>query len=66
MIQLILQQEYLAFVLIAFALIFSLTFHEFGYKNLRWIPLLRKHGYKVINPAIKYVTFMQHKIFWGV
>ena len=31
MIQLILQQEYLAFILIAFALIFSLTFHEFGH-----------------------------------
>jgi Zn-dependent protease len=31
MIQLILQQEYLAFILIASALIFSLTFHEFGH-----------------------------------
>lgn len=31
MIQLILQQQYLAFILIAFALIFSLTFHEFGH-----------------------------------
>jgi len=34
MIQLILQQHYLAFVLIAFALIFSLTFHEFGHGKM--------------------------------
>lgn len=34
MIQLILQQEYLAFILIAFALIFSLTFHEFGHGKM--------------------------------
>jgi Zn-dependent protease len=31
MIQLLLQQQYMLFVLIAFALIFSLTFHEFGH-----------------------------------
>ncbi len=34
MIQLILQQQYLAFVLISFALIFSLTFHEFGHGKM--------------------------------
>ena len=34
MIQLIFQQEYLAFILIAFALIFSLTFHEFGHGKM--------------------------------
>jgi Zn-dependent protease len=31
MIQLLFQQQYLLFVLIAFALIFSLTFHEYGH-----------------------------------
>ena len=31
MIQLLLQQQYALFVLIAFALVFSLTFHEFGH-----------------------------------
>lgn len=31
MIELLLQQQYMLFVLIAFALIFSLTFHEFGH-----------------------------------
>lgn len=34
MIQLILQQHYLAFILISFALIFSLTFHEFGHGKM--------------------------------
>jgi len=34
MIQLIFQQEYLAFVLIAFALVFSLTCHEFGHGKM--------------------------------
>ena len=34
MIQLILQQHYLAFILITFALIFSLTFHEFGHAKM--------------------------------
>jgi Zn-dependent protease len=34
MIQLILQQQYLAFILITFALIFSLTFHEFGHGKM--------------------------------
>jgi Zn-dependent protease len=31
MIQLIFQQQYLAFVLVFFALVFSLTFHEYGH-----------------------------------
>ncbi len=31
MIQLVLEQQYLLFILIAFALIFSLTFHEYGH-----------------------------------
>ena len=31
MIQLLIQQQYALFVLIAFALVFSLTFHEFGH-----------------------------------
>ena len=31
MIQLIFQQQYIAFILITFALIFSLTFHEYGH-----------------------------------
>ncbi len=34
MIQLILQQQYLAFILITFALIFSLTFHEYGHGKM--------------------------------
>lgn len=34
MIQLILQQHYLAFILITFALIFSLTFHEYGHGKM--------------------------------
>jgi Zn-dependent protease len=34
MIQLIFQQEYLAFILLAFALIFSLTCHEFGHGKM--------------------------------
>jgi Zn-dependent protease len=34
MIQLIFQQQYLAFILISFALIFSLTFHEFGHGKM--------------------------------
>jgi Zn-dependent protease len=34
MIQLIFQQHYLAFILITFALIFSLTFHEFGHGKM--------------------------------
>lgn len=34
MIQLVIQQQYLAFILIAFALIFSLTFHEFGHGKM--------------------------------
>jgi Zn-dependent protease len=34
MIQLIFQQQYLAFILITFALIFSLTFHEYGHGKM--------------------------------
>ena len=34
MIQLLFQQQYVLFVLIAFALIFSLTFHEFGHAKV--------------------------------
>ena len=34
MIQLIFQQQYLAFVLVLFALIFSLTFHEYGHGKM--------------------------------
>lgn len=34
MIQLLLQQQYVLFILIAFALIFSLTFHEFGHAKV--------------------------------
>ena len=34
MIQLIFQQEYLAFILIAFALVFSLTCHEYGHGKM--------------------------------
>ena len=34
MIQLLLQQQYLLFVFIAFALIFSLTFHEYGHGKM--------------------------------
>ena len=34
MIQLIYQQQYLLFALIAFALVFSLTFHEFGHAKV--------------------------------
>ena len=31
MIQLLVQQQYVLFALIAFALVFSLTFHEYGH-----------------------------------
>ena len=34
MIQLIFQQQYLAFVLVLFALVFSLTFHEYGHGKM--------------------------------
>jgi Zn-dependent protease len=34
MIQLLIQQQYLLFVFIAFALIFSLTFHEYGHGKM--------------------------------
>ncbi len=34
MIDLLYQQQYLAFILIAFALIFSLTFHEYGHGKM--------------------------------
>ena len=53
MIQLILQQQYLAFVLIAFALIFSLTFHEFGHGKMASLigdDTARRAGRLTLNP----------------
>jgi Zn-dependent protease len=53
MIQLILQQHYLAFVLIAFALIFSLTFHEFGHGKMASLigdDTAKRAGRLTLNP----------------
>ena len=53
MIQLILQQQYLAFVLISFALIFSLTFHEFGHAKMASLigdDTAKRAGRLTLNP----------------
>ncbi len=53
MIQLILQQQYLAFILIAFALIFSLTFHEFGHGKMASLigdDTAKRAGRVTLNP----------------
>ena len=53
MIQLLFQQQYLAFVLIAFALIFSLTFHEFGHGKMASLigdDTARRAGRLTLNP----------------
>ena len=53
MIQLILQQQYLAFVLISFALIFSLTFHEFGHGKMASLigdDTAKRAGRLTLNP----------------
>jgi Zn-dependent protease len=53
MIQLILQQQYVLFVLIAFALIFSLTFHEFGHAKVASLigdDTARRAGRLTLNP----------------
>ena len=53
MIQLIIQQHYLAFVLIAFALIFSLTFHEFGHGKMASLigdDTAKRAGRLTLNP----------------
>jgi Zn-dependent protease len=53
MIQLILQQQYLAFILISFALIFSLTFHEFGHGKMASLigdDTAKRAGRLTLNP----------------
>jgi Zn-dependent protease len=53
MIQLIFQQQYLAFVLISFALIFSLTFHEFGHGKMASLigdDTAKRAGRLTLNP----------------
>lgn len=53
MIQLVIQQQYLAFVLIAFALIFSLTFHEFGHGKMASLigdDTAKRAGRLTLNP----------------
>ncbi len=53
MIQLILQQEYVLFILIAFALIFSLTFHEFGHAKVASMigdDTAKRAGRLTLNP----------------
>ena len=53
MIQLLLQQQYLLFILIAVALIFSLTFHEFGHGKVAWLigdDTAKRAGRLTLNP----------------
>ena len=53
MIQLLYQQQYLLFVLIAFALIFSLTFHEYGHGKVASLigdDTARRAGRLTLNP----------------
>ena len=53
MIQLIFQQQYMAFVLISFALIFSLTFHEYGHGKVASMigdDTARNAGRLTLNP----------------
>lgn len=53
MIQLLLQQQYLLFILIAIALIFSLTFHEFGHGKVASLigdDTAKRAGRLTLNP----------------
>jgi Zn-dependent protease len=53
MIQLLFQQQYLLFVLIAFALILSLTFHEFGHGKVASLigdDTAKRAGRLTLNP----------------
>ena len=53
MIQLLLQQQYLLFTLIAIALIFSLTFHEFGHGKVASLigdDTAKRAGRLTLNP----------------
>ncbi len=53
MIQLLFQQQYLLFVLIAFALVFSLTFHEYGHGKVASLigdDTARRAGRVTLNP----------------
>ena len=53
MIQLILNQQYLLFILIAFALIFSLTFHEYGHGKVASMigdDTAKRAGRLTLNP----------------
>ncbi len=53
MIQLLLQQQYLLFLLIAFALIFSLTFHEYGHGKMASMigdDTAKRAGRLTLNP----------------
>ena len=53
MIQLILEQQYVLFILIAFALIFSLTFHEFGHAKVASMigdDTAKRAGRLTLNP----------------
>ncbi|MDH3218287.1 MAG: site-2 protease family protein [Gammaproteobacteria bacterium] len=54
MVQLLLQQQYVLFVLIAFALIFSLTFHEYGHGKVASLigdDTAKRAGRMTLNPV---------------
>jgi len=53
MIQLLIQQQYLLFIFIAFALVFSLTFHEFGHGKMASLigdDTAKRAGRLTLNP----------------
>jgi len=53
MIQLLIQQQYVLFILIAFALIFSLTFHEYGHGKVASLigdDTAKRAGRLTLNP----------------
>lgn len=53
MIQLLIQHQYILFILIAFALIFSLTFHEYGHGKMASMigdDTARRAGRLTLNP----------------
>ena len=54
MIQLLFQQQYVLFILIAFALIFSLTFHEYGHGKVASLigdDTAKRAGRMTLNPV---------------
>jgi Zn-dependent protease len=53
MVQLLIQQQYLLFIFIAFALVFSLTFHEYGHGKMASLigdDTARRAGRLTLNP----------------